>query len=179
MNENFSHIEFHQELESHLPTSTADKRKVWATLIIENDCCLKDLSNLLCCDRKVALRFSWLLSEIGELNPSKLLISLPYLLKQSDQIEHFNFIESFATYWLISGVPAENETRAIDLLFGWVLSSHINVTTKSRALKVLVNLSKKYPELKNELSLCLNDQKDKHSKDFEQKATKLLTELAQ
>jgi hypothetical protein len=178
MNKNVSYIDFYKELESYLSTSTADKRKVWATLIIENNFELKDLSNLLYCDRKIALRFSWLLSEIGELNPNKLLVDLPYLLKQSEQIEHFSFIESFATYWLISGVPVENESKAIDLLFDWVLSIRINVTTKSRALKVLINLAKKYPELKNELLLCLNDQKYKHTKNFEQKAVKLLTELA-
>jgi hypothetical protein len=173
----FSNIEFYNELETDLPTSSAAQRKAWASVIINNDLDIKNLSMLLHCNKKIALRFSWLLSEVGALNPDKLLAALPYLLNQSDQIDHFNFIESFATYWLISGVPLENESKAIDLLFQWVLSSQINVTTKSRSLKVLINITEKYPELKNELSICLHDQIDKHSKGFEKKAIKVLTEL--
>ncbi len=179
MKESFSNIDFYNELETDLPTSTAAQRKVWASVIVNNDLDIKKLSTLLHCNKKIALRFSWLLSEIGALNPNKLLVELPYLLNQSKQIDHFNFTESFATYWLISGVPLENESRAIDLLFQWILSNQINVTTKSRALKVLIHITKKYPELKNEFSICLHDQIDKHSKGFKKKAIKVLTELKQ
>ena len=65
MNVNFSNTEFYKELESSLPASTGEKRKMWATTIIEKDIDIKDLSKLLKCEQKIATRFLWLLSEIG------------------------------------------------------------------------------------------------------------------
>ena len=79
----------------------------------------------------------------------------------------------------IVGVPPENEGRAIDLLFQWLLSADTNVTIKSRSLWVLLKLTKKYPELKNELKLCLQDQMDKYTNDFKKRATKILIEIEQ
>lgn len=179
MNDNFSNIDFYNELRTDLSTSSVAQRKVWASVIVGKDLDLKDLSMLLHCDQKTALRYSWLLTEVGELNSTKLLAELPYLFNLREKIDHFNFIESFATYWLISGIPLENESKAIDLLFQWIISSQINVTTKSRAIKVLKGLTEKYPELINELTICLEDQIDKHSKDFEKKSIKVLSRLKQ
>jgi len=177
MTNNFIYYDFYEELKTELPTSLAIQRKRWAFFIIENKIDIKALSILLQSDKKTGLRYAWLLSEIGQLNADSLFAELPYLLKLSEQIDHFYFIESFATYWLIAGVPNENESQAIELLFGWVLSNEINVTTKFRALQVLVQLCNKFPELKNELFICLEDQEGKQSKDFEKKIKKVLIEL--
>ena len=174
----FSYTEFYKELEISLPASTVERRKMWAETIAEKRLDIKDLCQLLKCEQKIATRFLWLLSEIGELNSNSLFIELPFLL---DFCDHLNpaYITSFATFWLISGVPSENEGRAIDLLFQWLLSTDTNVTTKSRSMLVLFKLTKKYPELKNELKLCLIDQMDKHTNDFAKRATKILREIEQ
>lgn len=167
---------FYEVLESSLPASTAAQRKIWAATIIERDIPIKDLSGLLHCERKIALRFLWLLSETGLLNPDKLLTELPFLWDVCNRL-HPVYTTSFATFWLIAGVPPENEGRAIDLLFQWLLSAHTNVTIRSRSLFVLFRLTKKYPELKNELKICLEDQVDKHTKDFKKRAAKILIAL--
>jgi hypothetical protein len=78
----------------------------------------------------------------------------------------------------MAGVPAENDSEAIDLLFKWLLSKETNVTIKSRSLHVLFKLSKKYPEIKNELKFCIEDQMDKYSNDFRKKSIKILRELS-
>ncbi|MDP1727266.1 MAG: hypothetical protein Q8M15_10825 [Bacteroidota bacterium] len=176
MNPNFPKTKFYKELESSLPASTAEKRKIWATTIIEKDIDIKYLSELLRGEQKIAIRFLWLLSEIGTLNPNRLLIELPFLLDLCDQLNPI-YKRSFANFWLIAGVPIENEGRATDLLFQWLLSADTNVTIKSRSLRVLFKLTKKYPELKNELKLCLQDQMDKHSNDFKKRASKILSGL--
>ena len=49
---------------------------------------------------------------------------------------------------------------------------------KSRALFVLTKLVKKYPELKNELKLCLEDQMDKNTDSFRKRAMKELKLLS-
>lgn len=172
----FSYPDFYSELEFSLPKSTEEQRQNWAATIIEQDVDLKDLSRLLFCEKKVATRFLWMLSGIGMKKRSKLFEVLPYLLELSAELNPA-YQTAFANYWLIAGVPPENEAQAIDLSFHWLMDPGITVTIKSRALFVLFKLTEKYPELKNELALCLEDQLDKHSKDFRKRALKVLNQL--
>ena len=172
-----NNLELYNELKLSLPTSSAEERKVWASIIIEEEIEIKDLSNLLFCEKKIASRFSWLLSGIGALDSNKLLNELPFLYSISDQITNINFKHSFATYWSLCGVPSQNEAEAIDLLLGWIQSSKINVTTKSRSLFAFYNLTKKYPDLHNELKHCLEDQLDKNTTEFKKRALKILDKL--
>ena len=176
MKPRFSNTEFYRELETSLAASNGGQRKMWATTIIENDIDIKKLSGLLKCEQKIATRFLWLLSDIGILNPDKLLAELPFLLNFCDHLNPV-YQASFASFWLYAGVPPENEGRAIDLLFQLLLSKNTGVTIKSRAVFVLLKLTKKYPELKNEFRICLEEQKDKHSNDFRKRAAKILIEL--
>ena len=80
MKHNFSNTNFYNELQSSLSTSTVEQRKIWAAVIIQKDIDIKAVSELLKCEQKIAIRFLWLLSEIGALNPDKLIIELPFLL---------------------------------------------------------------------------------------------------
>ena len=172
----FSSQDFLKEIEDGLPQSTENKRRKWAATIVEKDLAIKDLSKLLSCHKKVASRFLWLLSDVGIGNPKKLFLELPFLFSLCERLDP-EYLLSFASYWNITGVPVENEARAIDLLFRWFLDPEINVTTKSRALWVLVKLSEKYPDLKQELKLCIEDQMHKSTKEFEKRAAKILLKL--
>jgi len=165
---------FYTELEKLLPQSTAHHRKIWASKIIEDDIDLNHLIALVKSEKKVSTRFLWLLSEVGYLNPNKLFQILPLLLELSNTMDIKN---SIATFWLIAGIPTENEAQSIDLLFNWIQSSSTNVTTKSRSIFVLLNLTIKYPELKHELKICLEDQLNKHTADFNKRVIKILKTL--
>src|SRR5436190_24249959 len=118
MKVNFSNTEFYRELESSLGSSSGEKRKMWATTIIEKDIPIKNLAGLFKCEHKIASRFLWLLSDVGILNPAKLFNELPFLL---DLCEHLKpgYKTSFASWWHYVGVPPENEAMAIGLLFQW------------------------------------------------------------
>lgn len=176
MSSSFSMSNFYRNLESGLPGSTEAQRQNWARTIVEHDLDLKQLSGLLHGEKKTATRFLWMLSGIGIINPGKLHEALPFLLEYVEAINPA-YLTSFANYWLIAGVPPQNEGKAIDLSFEWLMSAEINVTIKSRAAFVLFKLTRKYPELKNELRLCLEDQRDKYSKDFKKRAVKILKDL--
>lgn len=169
-------IAFYRELESSLATSTEEQRKVWANKIIADSVDIKHLSGLLGLDNKTSTRFLWLLGRIGMTDAKTLFNKLPFLWNTCNRLNPV-YKQAFANYWLMSGVPPENEGEAIDILFKWLLSNDINVTIKSRSLSVLLKLTKKYPELKNELRLCLEDQVDKHSKEFKRKVAKTLAEM--
>lgn len=164
---------FLEELKSFLPNSSYEQRKKWAIFIIENNVDLKELSVLIKCENKISTKFLWMLSDIAILKPNKLFIDLPYLLKLCNSVNP-DYTTSFASFWLYVGVPEENEGEAIDLLFQFLVSPKVNVTIKSRSIFVLLNLSKKYPELKNELSYTLKDQLNKYSKDFDKRVAKVL-----
>jgi len=176
MSTEFSNTEFYKRLEAFLPSSNGEQRKIWVAAIIEKNIELKDLSGLLSGEYKTASRFLWLLSEIGMSNPEKLFIALPFLLDFTDNLNPV-YKTSFANFWLIAGIPPENEGKAIDLSFQWLLSNETNVTIKSRSILVLFKLTKKYPEIKKELKLCLMDQMDKYSNDFRKRAVKILLEI--
>lgn len=159
-----------------MATSTGELRKNWASTIIEKDLSLKELSSLLQSDQKVASRFLWLLSDVGIANPDKLHAELPFLFDVCERL-HPEYKSTFASFWLYVGVPVENEGQAIDLLFHLLQSTDTNVTTKSRALLVLAKLAKKYPELKNELRICIDEQIGNYSNDFRKRAMKVRKEL--
>ena len=164
---------FLKELKSLLPKSSFEQRKMWATFIIEKNIDLKELTELLNCEKKIATKFLWMLSDIGILSPNKLLTELPYLLNLCNTVNQ-DYKTSFASFWLYVGVPSENEGEAIDLLFQFLVSPKTNITVKSRSILVLFNLTKKHPELKNELRYSLKDQLNKHSKDFDKRVAKIL-----
>lgn len=168
---------FYFDLENGLAHSSSAERINWATQIINHNIDLRKLCTVLKSEEKTATRFAWLLSEIGELSPVTLFHELPFLLKISKEINHFNFKESFANYWRISGIPEENEAEANELLFVWLQSASISVTIKSRAILVLYELTKKYPKLKNELRVGIEMQKGKYTKDFAKRSQKVLEKL--
>jgi hypothetical protein len=114
---------------------------------------------------------------VGEIDPNKLLLYLPTLLELKKKKTHKNTEGTFANFWIITGVPPENESEAINLLFEWLNSPKVNVTGKSRSMQVLYQLSFKYPEIKNELKLCLEFQSDKYSSNYQEKVRKILERL--
>lgn len=172
----FSYPELYRELESSLLKSTPAIRKIWVSTIIDQNIKIEQLAGLLKCEHKIAIRFLWLLSEIGMESPVTLHKALPHVLNLCDQINPV-YKQSFANYWLIAGIPPEQENTAIDLCFQWLLSGEANITIKSRSIWVLQKLCKKYPELKNELKIVIEDLADNYSKDFEKRVRKVLKEL--
>lgn len=168
---------FYCELEEQLSYSTGKQRKEWAKLIHEQHLEIEPLTPLLLSEPRIALRFSWLLTDIGMVAPERLRQLLPLLLEMSQQIKHFDFRIAFATYWRTVGVPEENEAIAIDWLLMWLQAAEVNVTTKTRALFALAELAKKYPAIKNEIRLILVDQIPRYSNTFAQSAQKVLNQF--
>jgi hypothetical protein len=167
---------FYQELATFLPKSNGKQRVKWATKIIEEDINLRELAALLLSEPKVATRFLWLMSDIALLAPNKFIEQLSSIFELIES-HHPSYTTAFASFWSYVGVPINDEAKAIHLLFQWLLSPKVNVTLKSRAMIALFKLSQKYPELKNELKLCLEDQLGKYSKDFDNRVGKILLQL--
>lgn len=170
---------FRELIITQLSDSSAKDRTAWAEKIISENWPLMEFSNLLFLERRLALAFSWLISDIGLCNQTHLFAVLPDLFLLRKSITSFNFEQSFATYWLIAGVPEEHKGEAINLLFEWLQSQNVNSTTKSRAMDTLFNLSKTYPSLSNELILHLENIQNSYSDAFRKRTRKLLSSLKQ
>jgi len=168
---------FYERLKSSLPSSSGAQRKVWAMYIIEKKISVRDLSCLLLLEYKIASRFLWLLTDIAELDKKALEKELVFLFDLCSPLDHIRIEASFANYWLICGVPIEKEAECIDWLFKWLQSPEMNVTTKSRSLFVLFNLTQKYPEMTNEFKLVLGDQLEINTNEFKKRAKKILLKL--
>ena len=170
-------MEYFDFLKNNLPTSTEIDRIKWANELIGQEIELNSLSDLYLCDYKIASRYLWFLSKVGELDSKKLLHYLPALMELRKNKIHKNTEASFANFWLIAGVPKENESEAIDLLFDWINSPKVNVTGKARSMQALYQLTYKYPELKKELQICLEFQADKYSSNYQEKVRKIMGQL--
>ena len=165
------------ELKHSLTTSSNEQRKVWAAAIIQEKLTIRSLSSLLLLEDKIASRFLWLLTEIGEADTQRLQDDLVFLFDLCQTLEHIKYEASFANYWLICGVPIEKEAEYIDFLFTWLSSPKTNITTKSRSVFVLFQLTQKHPDIRNELKLRIHEQLDRKTGSFKKRALKILARL--
>lgn len=168
---------FYEELLLGLPSSDGSQRIAWAKKIVEENVDLINLSSLLYENKRVALRFSWLLSDVAMVQPQKLFEALPYLFERRSDVQITDFQYSFAKYWNYCGVPTKQEGIAIDHLFKWIESPSVSVHIKTNALTVLNRFTIKYPDLKNELQIVLTDQVNKNSVSFKKMAERILADF--
>ena len=145
--------ELRLEFERELPSSSAADRKALASRILEEGIDPKELCVLLHREKKIALPFLWFLSELGLLAPNALSDLLPHLYSLRNKIEHVDLRAQFPTYWLIAGVPKEQEGVAVDLLLDLLLLPETNKTNKARAMKVWNELKERHPDLQREWDL--------------------------
>ncbi len=165
-------------LHQGLKACTETQRITWAKQIVDEGVDVKELADrFLYGERTAAMRFSWLLSGMGIYSPITLFSVLPYLFEKREQTSIKDFRYQFVKYWSIAGIPKENTAEAINLLFSWLNAGDTNVSTKTHAMQNLYNLSKEYPDLKNELVSCIENKMDKTSISFRTRAVKILEEL--
>lgn len=164
-------------LEKELAKSTGQDRMRWAQQIIDEPIPLIELIELLQADSKTALRFQWLLSDVAHLDKNRFKLELPLVFEAATQLGGVKTRTEFATYWSICGIPEPHEAEAIDTLFYWIGSPHINVTLKSRAINAILQVLPKYPELTNELKLHVEEQIENYTPTFKKKVTKILFQI--
>ena len=149
----------------------------WANYIVKNKIAITDLVSLVHAENPVAMRFSWLLGGLCESNPKLVYPSIVYFFSNRDKINILNFNRSLAKMFCYCGVPPEIEGEAMDIMFKWLSDPKSIVSTKNFALSVLYNFTIKYPELKNELKVIIEEQLDKNAVSFQQRARKILGNL--
>ena len=149
----------------------------WGNRVINEAIDIQDLQDLILDERKTAMHFSWMLGGICITHPQNLKGSLIYFFEKRHEVKFANFDRSLAKFFLYSGIPLEIEGTVIDVLLNWLDMSGISVSTKCYAMQCLVKVVRKYPELKKELVLIIQNQLGKNSASFDKLAKRLLDEL--
>ena len=167
----------YEELHAKLATSDGADRRNWGRLVAEHDIDMEGLVPLLFAERKTAQRFVWLLSDIGIANAEKLFSVLSYAFEKRHETEIPDFEQQFVKYWRIAGVPGQDKGAAIDLMFNLLTNPTVGPHIKSVSVEVLHSLTKEYPDLVNELKLCLEHELDKNTDAFRKKAEGILRAL--
>lgn len=166
------------QLATSLKEDNSDEcRKKWARYIIKNKIELTDLVGLLDHEMPVSMRFIWLVGDLCEHAPNVARPSVIYFYSKRNQIKFANFNRSLAKMFWLAGIPEEIEGAAIDEMFKWLLDPKVGVSAKNYSLSALLDLTNKYPEVKNELKIVIEDQLDKNSSSFEKTAMRILKEL--
>lgn len=126
---------------------------------------------------RIAQRASWPLGFCAEEHPE---LIRPYLGKLVDNLENpihdavkrntiriFQFIE----------IPEKIMGKLADLCFGYLSTPSEPIAVRVFSMTVLLNITKKQPELKNELKILIEDQLPYASAGFLSRARKVMKEL--
>jgi len=120
----------------------------------------------------------WILSYIGEQNPSLIVKHLPIIIQKLDNTDNNPALirNVFRTLQFVV-IPEKNEGYVLTKGFEFLNNNNSPIAVKVFAMTVLFNLSKKYPEIQNELKLSLENQLEHASAGFKSRATKILKKL--
>ena len=158
---------------------SSENRQVWANYLIKEQIELIHLTELLDAEHPVGMRFTWLLGHILEENPKQIVPIVSYCFEHRNQWTFLGIKRTIAKMLWLAGVPEEIEGLVVDDLFKWVLDPKIKVAVKVYGIDALYNMVLKYPDLKEELLIVIDDQLDKNSVAFRARAKKVLKALKQ
>jgi len=174
----------HQQLLQNLTISlgkdrSSENRQMWTNYLIKEQVELIHLTELLDAEHPVGMRFTWLLGHILEENPEQIAPIVSYCFEHRNQWTFPGIKRTLAKMLWLAGVPEEIEGLVVDELFKWILDPKIKVAVKVYGIDALYNMVVKYPDLKEELLIVIDDQLDKNSVAFRARAKKVLKALKQ
>lgn len=140
-------------------SSYASDRIIIAQRIIDQQVPLSELMDILKLDHPVSTRFSWLMSDLCDLDNSLSPEILLYSFYNREQINALNFERVIAKQAYLNGmnIPEEIEGEILDWLFVHLANPKTQTSIKYYIKKALKNLIRKYPDLENEFQLFLNN----------------------
>jgi len=128
----------------------------WA---VQNEKHVRELVDLFLHDEKlVTQRIAWILSHVADKNPG---LILPYFKVLIDKVQekgvHVAVKRNVARILEFAEIPEDLHGAAMNLCFDLLVDPKETVAVRCNCMTVLANLSTKYPEIKNELRLIIED----------------------
>ncbi|MBS1735978.1 MAG: hypothetical protein JSS98_05150 [Bacteroidetes bacterium] len=126
-------------------------------------------------DYRLAQRASWPLSYCVSAHPELLKNHFGALIKRMKSPSVHNAIKRNGVRLLQDVViPEKFEGEIIEMCFSFLKSPYEAVAIKAFSMSVIFNLAQKYPELKRELKIAIEDQISHQSAAFKSRGNKIL-----
>src|SRR5690606_8003813 len=110
-------------------------------------------------ERRIAQRAAWSVSYCAEKFPE---LIYPYCSEMVDYLQtpgiHDSIKRNILRIFQDIDIPVALEESLLELCFGYLMDRKEAVAIRVFAMQVLANLSKKYPEIKNELRILIEDE---------------------
>ena len=127
---------------------------------------------------RIAQRAAWSVSWAAKEKPEMILPYIGVLVQQMQRKDaHPAIVRNSVRILEKIMIPEAFHGEVMDTCFGFVESPQTPIAIKAFALTTLFNLSKIYPEIKQELTLIIENQIDKGSPAFKSRAKKILQQL--
>lgn len=174
----------HEQLLQNLGTSlsndrSTENRQMWTNYIIKEQVELIHLTELLDAEHPIGMRFTWLLGHILEESPAQITPIVTYCFENRNKWTFPGVKRWLAKMLWLAGIPEEIEGLVVDELFKWILDPKVKVAVKVYGMDALYNMVQKYPDLKEELLIVIDDQWNKNSVAFRARGKRVLKALRQ
>ena len=124
---------------------------------------------------KIVQRASWALSESTRTYPELIKPHLKTLFKNLSRPGHHNSVTRNSLRALeFIDIPDSLHGEVLNLCFNFISDPKEKPAIKAFSLTVLDNLSRKYPEIRHELRLIIEDQWENESAAFRSRARKII-----
>jgi hypothetical protein len=152
-------------------------RKNIAQQIIDGKLLLHDLHPILFLEGKAAMRFSWMLGYLAEQQPALVFPCLAFYFSQRNHFKILNFNRSLAKLFSLTGIPEDLEGEVVSTLFDWIQDKQADVSIKTHSMMAIFKHSERYPALRKELLLIIEEGWDHHPVSFQQTGKKILIKI--
>jgi len=129
-------------------------------------------------DIKEQWRAAWLFEHIFLENEDLVQPFLKDMIRQFPTITNDGVKRHFSKILAFSDINEILDGEIINTCFEWILSEKIPVAVKANCMHILYNATKKYPELKPELQIVLEEQFHNNTSGFKSRAKKILKEIS-
>lgn len=127
---------------------------------------------------KLVQRAAWPLSYAVAAHPVLIQKHVGKLLRYLEQPNLHDAVKRNSVRLLQDiNIPQKYQGNVMNLCFAYIISPKEKPAVKAFSLTVLQNLSRQYPEIKNELRTIIETQWDNESPAFRSRARKILKEL--
>jgi hypothetical protein len=126
---------------------------------------------------RVTQRASWVVSHCYDVHPWLLQKHLKAIIENMQGPTHVTVKRNTLRMLQLMDIPDELLGYTADLCFKFLNSGKESIAVKANAMTVLFNIVKKYPELKDELKITIEEQMPFGSTGFKNRGSKILKAL--
>jgi tRNA-dihydrouridine synthase len=146
--------------------------------VLENPYLIAPLYHLIHSDKpKIQWHAAWVFEHIFIAKPEIIKPYLKEIVSEFHTIENNSVKRHFAKILSLTDINNMANGIFINTCFEWLKSELISVAVKAHCMQILFHLTLKYPDLKPELRIVLEEQIPFNSAGFKSRAQKILKQL--